>query len=1708
MAVGRISGPLLKSNLLRNGVNLAFETNLLYLDVVNGRIGINTISPTNDLTVNGTTRTTTLEVTNQAQIATFTISGSNTISSSSSTINLTPSGSNPVVYQGTLSVGQLSLSSNIIQTTGTNTNLNITTTGTGQVIVNSNMTVNGDIHATGNITADGNITLGNASTDTVTFDADINSNIIPQATNTYNLGSNPSTGGQAWATAYIHDVQTTNITSSTATVNGINLVLPQGNIIYVSTTGSDSNAGVHENNPFLTIKHALSVATSGTTIYIYPGTYSEIFPMTVPQGVTVKGAGIRAVVIQPTSGTISNDGFLLNGETTLEDFTITGFRYNSGANTGYAFRFATNILVTTRSPYVRNVSVLTKGSVTSGSDPYGFNQGDAGKGVLLDGSVANASSNQASMLFHSVTFITPNADALTATNGVRVEWVNSFTYFANRGMYAYSSSAGFAGAGQTRLVFNALTGTWNVGNTVTYYDTNGTTVLATGTIASVSGNTVYLTGNAAGFQTITSRSGKTVYPQSGAKLSTSVYKYGTASLALNGTTDYALVSSTADFGFGTGDFTVEMWIYRTGSPGATTYLADFRSASTDVSPIIELSSTYVPIYAVDGANQITGSTPIAINTWTHIALARAGTSTKLFVNGTQVGSTYTDTNNYVQNPLTIGARYSATNFFPGNIDDLRVEKGVAKYTSNFTAPSKALVADVNTVLLLHFDGTNNSTTFLDDGYTQQDVRTSAGGTASIINFADYTQFGAEIRTISSAFSYGNYGAYGNGVGVIMYLIGQNVAFIGSGKDLSNTPLYNEGIYGVTKLNGALIYYTSVDDEGDYRVGDNFYVDQKTGQVQFNNQTVNITSSTGVTFTDGTNTTTVLPGEIDTGNIKISGNTVQSVTGPINVTAANGAINLQNNTSITGTLTTTSDTTINGNTTLGSSSSNTINFIGGINTNVIPATTATYDLGTSSLQWNNVYLTTAWINNLEINSNTISTTYGNDNLSLVAAGTGKVYVPSNNVQIDNSLTVVQNLTVTTGTTSLKAVGITGTLTQTGNYTQTGNFTSSGNLTVTGNIVASGTLTIPNITISGSTLTTNTTNLDLNLQANGSGSIIIEQTKITNNNIQSTGTNQNILLTPQGTGSVVINNNQSLIVPVGTTAQRPTGANGMVRYNTNNSRYEGYANGYWTNLGGVQSVDGKTYITPESSPGAGNNVISFYANNNLTSYIDSTKLYTIDFQTNQLDINTNTISAITSNTDINFTTSGTGGVIIGNLKFLGNNITNLSQNAVTLFNSTSSANVLFSGTIATQPVSTFTGSISGTTLTVTSPPASPFGGSIAFSGTSQYLTMSPGFGIGGVAYTIELFFNTSVSGTQTILGAIPGGYSLILNPTSVQVQSISGGSNTYNASYSLNSWNHLVVVRNSSLQETVFINGVRSTTGVISNSAPYSGNTTTIGASASGTNLFTGQITNFRIVLQTSVYDPTSSTITVPTIPITFVTNTKILLSSVNSVNYLSDSSGNETLSQGGAGTVSYSVLSPFGTAGSGIAAGQVLTGSGITAGTYIVSNISGSGTSSSSSWTINTNYSSPIASGNITATPVILTVSSISSGTITIGNSISGTGISPGTAIVGQATGISGNTGTYYVNTIQTVSATTSITEVTGSGYVKFSGTYGVVIPVGNSANRPQTIYEETGMVRFNTDLGLVEVFNGTIWTNIAGLGTGVTAATAQDLGVQTALAIG
>jgi len=231
--LGRISGPLLADNLLRRGQNLAFETNLLYFDVVNKRIGVNFGSPTTDLFVNGTTNTVNANINQQAELANFTVFN-NTIQNSHNTITIRPNQiSDPTIVVPTLATDNLNFNTNYIQNTLVNDSVNITATGT--VKLNANTLVSGSLEVTGNITFDGNVTLGDQNTDTVTFNAEVNSDILPSATGIYSLGSALLNWSNLYsASVTLGTANTANLASNNVTAGS---VLFKNNTIYNNTPG-------------------------------------------------------------------------------------------------------------------------------------------------------------------------------------------------------------------------------------------------------------------------------------------------------------------------------------------------------------------------------------------------------------------------------------------------------------------------------------------------------------------------------------------------------------------------------------------------------------------------------------------------------------------------------------------------------------------------------------------------------------------------------------------------------------------------------------------------------------------------------------------------------------------------------------------------------------------------------------------------------------------------------------------------------------------------------------------------------------------------------------------------------------------------------------------------------------------------------------------------------------------------------------------------------------------------------------------------------------------------------------------------------------------------------------------------------------------------------------------------------------------------------
>ena len=453
---GRIGGGVLKDNLeiyqggtpggrdYLNFANLQTDIDsgnpLLHLNAKDEQIGVNTDSISFDLQTPNN------------------IGSSNIIASTTSIANLFDITSNRIDYlvgsdlllssavdieATAISTNNLLLDYNTISTYTSDSNIELRPNA-AFVNIRSHWNNTGSIHATGNIEFGGNFTLGDSDQDNVVFEADVASDILPDTTDNVSLGS-PS---KRFDKIYSRALDTRSLTSEKVVLSGTRLELRQGNIFYVSTLGDDTNVGDHQHGAFRTIKHALDVVDASSagpvTIHVYPGEYEEEFPLIVPERVTISGEDIRNCIIKPTTGTNTNNAFEVNQNVTIENITIKDF-----FSPGYAFTFANNAIITERSPYIRNITVITKGSVVSATDPRGFDQGDAGKGALIDGSITASSLTEASMLFHAATFITPGVDAITMTNGVRVEWLNSFTYYANRGLYAINGTAGKANNGST-----------------------------------------------------------------------------------------------------------------------------------------------------------------------------------------------------------------------------------------------------------------------------------------------------------------------------------------------------------------------------------------------------------------------------------------------------------------------------------------------------------------------------------------------------------------------------------------------------------------------------------------------------------------------------------------------------------------------------------------------------------------------------------------------------------------------------------------------------------------------------------------------------------------------------------------------------------------------------------------------------------------------------------------------------------------------------------------------------------------------------------------------------------------------------------------------------------------------------------------------------------------------------------------------------------
>lgn len=192
----------------------------------------------------------------------------------------------------------------------------------------------------------------------------------------------------------------------------------------------------------------------------------------------------------------------------------------------------------------------------------------------------------------------------------------------------------------------------------------------------------------------------TVTAVNGAAISTAQSKFGGASGFFDGSNDYLTITTNSLLNFGTGDWTVEFWMRYTDtanaypcilgvtpswSAGVVSITHDHSWAANKLSVTANSHSTGAPVVS---------SSTLSTATWYHCAVVRSGTSLKIFIDGIQDGAATISSGlafDFSNGATRIGGANGdgAASYFSGYLDDLRITKGIARYTSNFTPPTTA-----------------------------------------------------------------------------------------------------------------------------------------------------------------------------------------------------------------------------------------------------------------------------------------------------------------------------------------------------------------------------------------------------------------------------------------------------------------------------------------------------------------------------------------------------------------------------------------------------------------------------------------------------------------------------------------------------------------------------------------------------------------------------------------------------------------------------------------------------------------------------------------------------------------------------------------------------------------------------------------------------------------------------------------------------------
>ena len=326
-ALGRISGKLLTANLLRNGSDLTFRNgptspDLLYLDVNNGRVGVNSAPPTQAFDVVGSARVSqnTIVTGTKADVANLIFNTNGSVSSSVGPIIIRPNGVDAYVQYGKVLTPEFEIKDNYIRSTQTNSDISLDAIGTGKIDIQASTDITGDlavvgnIQSTGDVRLDGQFIIGDSPLDTIAIAPDFTQSILPGLGNTYDLGSS----ARQWRNLYLSDMNGADAVTTQNLFISEQMQFSSANII--STLQSNDNLIISAASGLVRIDDISIKKTStiGLTRLKYAG-YADLDSQWFAGKTPVETTVLTAGVIQGV------DNFTSPGSTTPFSFLYTGF---------------------------------------------------------------------------------------------------------------------------------------------------------------------------------------------------------------------------------------------------------------------------------------------------------------------------------------------------------------------------------------------------------------------------------------------------------------------------------------------------------------------------------------------------------------------------------------------------------------------------------------------------------------------------------------------------------------------------------------------------------------------------------------------------------------------------------------------------------------------------------------------------------------------------------------------------------------------------------------------------------------------------------------------------------------------------------------------------------------------------------------------------------------------------------------------------------------------------------------------------------------------------------------------------------------------------------------------------------------------------------------------------------------------------------------